>query len=150
MRRFGTLSFSETLYFGSLLILTILGINILSGLIGFLALDLLDDSPYISFLLMLISTAVFMGGILGIGMKVVSDSISIGMTLHESTKNPFIVKPKVPKAKGIPGTTKNYTDSDIKRAMKIFPGTDESAIREYFNQGWTIEKLEIWASEKKV
>ena len=148
MRRFGTLTISETLYFGSSLILTVLAINIISGIIGFLSLYTLEENATLSFVLAIVSLTVMIGGYLGLGMKVVSDSISIGLTLHDSTKNPFILKPKKPSMANENNKKKTYAKSDIERAMAIFPGTDEETISGYFEQGWTIEKLEQWASEK--
>ena len=43
---------------------------------------------------------------------------------------------------------KNSTSgSDIERAKSLFPQWDEQTIREYFEQGWSIQQLEDWVRE---
>ena len=163
MRTFGTLSLTNTLIYGINILLYVLTLGIFSGLFFFAGLELgsRDGDLYmvLSSVCYLISGTVFLGGSIGMKLKVLSDAISIGLTMNDKSKNPFLStgfhKPKPPRA--VQKKKEKQRDlynpefvkgSDLERAKTLFPHWDEQTIRGYLEQGWTVQQLEEWGKKQ--
>ena len=152
MRTFGTLSLRDTLVYGVNMLLYVMILIFMSGFFYISGIELgeIEGRLYTAMSLTsyLLSATILVGGSIGLQLKIVADAISIGLTMNDKSKNPFFSKgfgkPKPPMAVAKKNST---SGSDIEKAKSLFPQWDEQTIREYFEQGWSIQQLEDWVRE---